>query len=136
MKRPRNNKNSIIASNRNDRNNHLLSITLLQSIVCKSINIPIPCNNIQDKITWKYHSNESFLVKGATWANNIESLHIIEQSRWTTCGSQSSFLRMEIIREKFYVRENLWRLGMGVTGITIFSIIVWKLLTLNYTLGF
>lgn len=43
-------------------------------IVDKIISIHIPINDIQDKVVWKFTSDEKFIVKTATWANNDKTI--------------------------------------------------------------
>lgn len=52
-------------------------ITSIKSGVFQSIQkiqkIPIPINDIEDRIAWKFTSDGDFSVKTAAWANNESS---------------------------------------------------------------
>lgn len=61
---------SYVIDNKKTWNNSRLNNMLSKHIVDKITSIPIPMNDNQDKLIWKFTTDEKFTVKTAIWTNN------------------------------------------------------------------
>lgn len=83
------------------------------------MNIPIPLNDMQDKIIWKYTADGNFSIKTATWANNDKiASHLRPKLLNYICKlkllSKIKIFAWKLVRGKILTRSYLNNIGIDI----------------------